>query len=154
MSFFRCDIFSAYHITELPAALLCSLQDIVDPVVDQQLALFVVNSHIRSHPDAGALDGGVDDDDDDDLLDMLSPPGSAGGAAGGAAGAGGEEGAGRKGESLKDSEPQPLDQQMLKKYITYARAHCKPILHDIDSEKVSGKNRSWLSCWSVKRAPY
>ena len=26
-------------------------QDIVDPIIDEQLALFVVNSHMRSHPD-------------------------------------------------------------------------------------------------------
>jgi DNA replication licensing factor MCM2 len=30
---------------------LCVLQDIVDPIIDEQLAYFVVNSHIRSHPD-------------------------------------------------------------------------------------------------------
>ena len=32
--------------------ILCVLQDIVDPIVDEQLAFFVVNSHIRSHPDS------------------------------------------------------------------------------------------------------
>lgn len=31
--------------------ILCVLQDIVDPIIDEQLAYFVVNSHIRSHPD-------------------------------------------------------------------------------------------------------
>lgn len=30
---------------------LCVLQDTVDPIIDEQLAYFVVNSHIRSHPD-------------------------------------------------------------------------------------------------------
>ena len=31
--------------------ILCVLQDIVDPIVDAQLANFVVNSHMKSHPD-------------------------------------------------------------------------------------------------------
>ena len=31
--------------------LLSPVQDTVDPIVDEQLALFVVNSHMRSHPD-------------------------------------------------------------------------------------------------------
>jgi DNA replication licensing factor MCM2 len=31
--------------------ILCVLQDTVDPVIDEQLALFVVNSHMRSHPE-------------------------------------------------------------------------------------------------------
>jgi len=33
---------------------LCVLQDIVDPIVDEKLALFVVDSHMRSHPHANA----------------------------------------------------------------------------------------------------
>jgi len=33
--------------------ILCVLQDVVDPIVDERLASFVVGSHIRSHPDAG-----------------------------------------------------------------------------------------------------
>lgn len=31
---------------------LCVLQDTVDPIIDEQLATFVVKSHMRSHPDA------------------------------------------------------------------------------------------------------
>lgn len=31
--------------------ILCVLQDTVDPVVDEKLATFVVNSHFKSHPD-------------------------------------------------------------------------------------------------------
>ncbi len=31
--------------------ILCVLQDVVDPVIDEKLATFVVNSHFRSHPD-------------------------------------------------------------------------------------------------------
>jgi len=32
---------------------------------------------------------------------------------------------------------QPLDQDILKKYIAYARANIKPALHDVDSEKIA-----------------
>ena len=38
---------------------------------------------------------------------------------------------------IHDDGPQPLDQAMLRKYIAYARANVKPILHDLDTEKVS-----------------
>jgi len=36
--------------------ILCVLQDTVDPVRDEELARFVVASHVRSHPDAAADD--------------------------------------------------------------------------------------------------
>ena len=35
--------------------ILCTVRDIVDPVQDEQLALFVVDSHIRSHPETKDL---------------------------------------------------------------------------------------------------
>ncbi len=40
---------------------------------------------------------------------------------------------------IHDDGPQPLEQAMLRKYIAYARANVKPILHDLDTEKVSGE---------------
>eukprot|EP01041_Mallomonas_annulata_P002923 gene2923-5737_t len=86
--------------------ILCVLQDIVDPVVDEQLATFVVNSHMRSHPDA-----------DPALL-----PVSMGG---------------NVVNVDKDGGPQPIDQILLKKYITYARIHTRPMLHAVDSEKIA-----------------
>jgi DNA replicative helicase MCM subunit Mcm2 (Cdc46/Mcm family) len=40
-------------------------------------------------------------------------------------------------KNTKDlNQPKPIDQDILKKYITYARAYIKPVLHDVDSEKV------------------
>ena len=44
-------------------------QDLVDPVVDEQLALFVVNSHIRSHPD---LKDGVIEEERETVKDGLA----------------------------------------------------------------------------------
>lgn len=37
---------------------------------------------------------------------------------------------------MDDAAP-PLDQAILKQYIKYARAFVKPILREVDSEKVS-----------------
>ena len=112
--------------------ILCVLQDVVDPVIDEQLALFVVNSHMRSHPDN--LEHIVEEDEEDSDEE----------------GTGGahkrplpdqdnvlNESVMGNNTSTGPQEPQPLDQAMLKKYITYARAFVKPVLHDVDSEKVS-----------------
>lgn len=84
--------------------ILCVLQDMVDPVVDEQLATFVVNSHMRSHPDP---DRRIDSDDS----------------------ATRDVGA--------DASVQPLDQATLKQYITYARTRVKPVLRNVDSEKIA-----------------
>ena len=112
--------------------ILCVLQDVVDPVIDEQLALFVVNSHMRSHPDnlEHIVEEDEEESDDED-------------------GTGGahkrplpdqdnvlNESVMGNNTSTGPQEPQPLDQAMLKKYITYARAFVKPFLHDVDSEKV------------------
>jgi DNA replication licensing factor MCM2 len=131
---------------------LCVLQDTVDPVIDEQLATFVVNSHHRSHPDHaryeaqlqeqrlgndghdGTNNNDTDDSrrrqssneqqrlDEDDRMDVgnntdKSPFDDLG--------------------QMVDDGPEPLSQDLLKKYIMYARAYVKPILHDIDTEKVT-----------------
>ena len=126
--------------------MLCVLQDTVDPVIDEQLATFVVNSHHRSHPDHARYeaqlqeqqqsdDNGGDGGDsyhqpsvehkdiDDEGMDVVnqhdktSSPFDTIGA-------------------MVDDGPEPLNQDLLKKYIMYARAFVKPILHNIDTEKV------------------
>ena len=89
---------------------LCfSLQDVVNPVADEQLALFVVNSHMRSHSHVASApvdqDGQGHEDDDAPMTKI-------------------------------DSDVVPLDQATLKKYISYARVFVKPILHEVDVEKV------------------
>jgi DNA replication licensing factor MCM2 len=116
--------------------ILCVLQDLVDPVIDEQLANFVIDSHMRSHPDfqpsadkdaspGGAADSGVADTDSavDDASD---------------AGSGSVPSRKRRAENLGESDgPQPIDQVLLKKYIAYARSHCRPALRQVDTEKVS-----------------
>lgn len=93
--------------------ILCVLQDVVDPVVDQQLATFVINSHMRSHP--AFVPEPVEDEESGEA--ESAPVG--------------------KGAPLGEDGPKALDQKTLKKYITYARANVKPVLHDIDREKIA-----------------
>ena len=111
--------------------ILCVLQDTVDPVADEQLANFVVNSHMASHPE---FDNDIDEEDDEESNSNLGDDAS---AAGGARGAG--AGHTNEPEEADDDpmEPAPLDQDTLKKYILYARTYVKPILHNVDSEKVA-----------------
>ncbi len=99
--------------------ILCVLQDVVDPIADEKLARFVVASHMRSHPNyAHSIS-----------LNML--PGASEVKDGGD-----DEAGGMYGSDIMDDDLQLVDQILLKKYIAYARANVKPILHDVDSEKV------------------
>ncbi|KAJ3357541.1 MCM DNA helicase complex subunit [Entophlyctis luteolus] len=77
--------------------ILCVVRDVANTVVDEQLARFVTNSHIRSHPNAGVGEGHVAVELDADII--------------------------------------PKD--LLRKYIVYAREHVRPVLGDIDHDKIS-----------------
>ena len=89
--------------------MLCVLQDIVDPIIDEQLANFVVNSHMRSHPSAGAsaaiaMDDNTivsEDNTDDPVLQNAA---------------------------YLDDGPPLIEQALLKKYITYAKTYTHPVL--------------------------
>lgn len=79
--------------------ILCVVKDEVDLVQDHSLATFVINSHMRHHPE------------------------------------------GFEGELLEDSfqtreDLQVLPQELLKKYISYAKQNVHPQLADIDKEKI------------------
>lgn len=100
---------------------LCVVRDLVRPEDDERLASFVVNSHSKSHPQRGGkkakLDMDVDEpqddeheqeDDDDDDIDEEKP-----------------------------NNQSPIDQELLRKYIHYARTKCFPKLHHIDQDKIS-----------------
>eukprot|EP00891_Asterochloris_glomerata_P007038 jgi/Astpho2/7038/fgenesh1_pm.00107_%23_26_t len=77
--------------------ILCVVKDIVDPVLDEHLAEFVISSHMHSHPNQAELNNA-------------------------------------KGPEL---EPDMLSQDMLRKYITYAKANCRPKLQNADYEKIT-----------------
>ncbi|XP_020600404.1 DNA replication licensing factor mcm2-like [Orbicella faveolata] len=51
--------------------ILCVVKDTVDPVQDEMLARFVVNSHVKHHPNA--VNNKDDDDEDDSLQNALQP---------------------------------------------------------------------------------
>merc|ERR1711962_508777 len=88
--------------------ILCVVRDTVDPVADEHLARFVVASHMKNHPRATAADA----------------------------------------ENMKKTEAilasssnlagvEKIPQDLLKKYILYARERFHPKLHQMDQEKVA-----------------
>jgi DNA replication licensing factor MCM2 len=90
---------------------LCVLRDEVDPVADERLANFVVQSHARSHPDRAAE------------REAEAAERAAGGGGPGAAGGGAPVIAAPDDEDDVEEVPQNI----LRKYISYAR-ELKPVV--------------------------
>lgn len=95
--------------------ILCVVRDIVNTELDERLASFVIDSHMRSHPA-----------NDDDVIEGedLTEPNS------------------RREKVLemskqRESEISPIPQEILSKYIAYARAKVLPKLHQMDMDKVA-----------------
>ena len=88
--------------------ILCVVRDTVDAVGDEQLARFVVGSHMRSHPLA-------DERDREIMKKVENELASASGLAG----------------------VEKIPQDLLKKYILYARERVHPKLHQMDQDKVA-----------------
>ncbi|KAL9584913.1 MAG: hypothetical protein Q9203_004467 [Teloschistes exilis] len=88
--------------------ILCVVRDTVDPEEDERLARFVVSSHGRAHPSAQATD------DNQDRM-QTDPPVN-------------------NGEPRQEGE---IPQELLRKYIMYAREKCRPKLYQIDQDKVA-----------------
>lgn len=86
---------------------LCVVKDVVDPVKDEMLANFVVDSHFRSQPKGANLDEQSAVHSQEDSL------------------------------SSRPSDPDVLSQEMLKEYITYAKLNVFPKLHDADLDKLT-----------------
>lgn len=95
--------------------ILCVVRDTVDPAEDERLARFVVGSHGRSHPVTQAIDENQNTMDTEHDSDMRA-------------------GAANGGEPKQEGE---IPQELLRKYILYARERCSPKLYNIDEEKVS-----------------
>lgn len=76
--------------------ILCVVKDTPDPLVDENLARFVVNSHIRSHPSYVSEN-------------QVAPP----------------------------IDPDVIPQDLLKKYIMYARDKVRPRIAEIDQDKIA-----------------
>lgn len=102
--------------------ILFVVRDIVDPVSDARLARFVVESHARAHPDNN--NNGV-----------------------GNANANGDNTAPTNADGDRPQQPplmhtapgapEPLTQQQLRKYIAYAKRHCRPALSEADADKIA-----------------
>ncbi|THX41520.1 DNA replication licensing factor mcm2 [Aureobasidium pullulans] len=92
--------------------ILCVVRDTVDPEEDERLAAFVVNSHGRAHPtlSSSANDAPVNSMQDANMeVD-------------------GDVGTSKQGE---------IPQELLRKYILYARERCRPRLYQIDQDKIA-----------------
>merc|ERR1719422_819993 len=88
--------------------ILCVVKDTADPVMDENLARFVVASHMRSHPRSDQADA-------EHMKTVEVKLASA--------------------TNLSGVEKIPQD--LLKKYILYAREKIHPKLHQMDQEKVA-----------------
>ncbi|KAI1118498.1 MCM-domain-containing protein [Nemania sp. NC0429] len=90
--------------------ILCVVRDTVDPTEDERLARFIVGSHSRSHP---STQGGEESQDKDRDTETAH-------------------------ESQADTKKQgEVPQELLRKYILYAREHCQPKLLHMDEDKVA-----------------
>lgn len=84
--------------------ILCVVKDVVDPILDERLARFVIGSHERSHPDA----------DEVTAEERAQAASFAGGP-----------------------PPKTISQELLRKYITYAKDNCRPRLSSADYDKLA-----------------
>ncbi|CAN6483834.1 unnamed protein product [Victoria cruziana] len=84
--------------------ILCVVKDLVDPVTDEMLARFVVDSHSKSQPKGARME--------DELASLPQ-------------------------EDTSPADPEILCQDMLKKYITYAKLNVFPKVNAADLERVS-----------------
>lgn len=98
--------------------ILCVVRDTVDPTEDERLAKFVVNSHGRAHPLVNSSYGYTDkskatqngeDEEDGMQVDGDDRP-------------------------VQEGE---IPQELLRKYILYAREKCRPKLYQIDQDKMA-----------------
>jgi DNA replication licensing factor MCM2 len=92
--------------------ILCVVRDTVDPSEDERLANFVVNSHGRAHPAKTSADAG-------DTVAMETTTNT--------------ELVNTSGQEQEGDIPQEL----LRKYILYARDKCRPKLYQIDQDKIA-----------------
>ncbi|XP_075525448.1 DNA replication licensing factor Mcm2 [Dermacentor variabilis] len=89
---------------------LCVVRDQVDPVQDEKLARFVIDSHIRHHPNANSQE------DADETMEQDSQS---------------------QHDESGDTGPEKIPQDLLQKYIMYARDKVHPKLHQMDQDKVA-----------------
>ncbi|OCK81977.1 MCM-domain-containing protein [Lepidopterella palustris CBS 459.81] len=96
--------------------ILCVVRDTVDPSEDERLAKFVVNSHGRAHPISGVgpVQSQTQREHEESTMDVD-----------------GEE------DNTMPKQEGEIPQELLRKYILYAREKCRPKLYQIDQDKVA-----------------
>ncbi|RYP14711.1 hypothetical protein DL765_006181 [Monosporascus sp. GIB2] len=92
--------------------ILCVIRDTVDPDEDERLARFVVGSHSRSHPSTQSAA--------EDSMEVEP-----------------ESEAARESQAAPAKKEGEIPQELLRKYIMYAREHCSPKLLHMDEDKVA-----------------
>ncbi|RYP89136.1 hypothetical protein DL769_000184 [Monosporascus sp. CRB-8-3] len=92
--------------------ILCVIRDTVDPEEDERLARFVVGSHSRSHPSTQSAA--------EDSMEVEP-----------------ESEAARESQAAPAKKEGEIPQELLRKYIMYAREHCSPKLLHMDEDKVA-----------------
>ncbi|KAI9889483.1 MAG: MCM DNA helicase complex subunit [Vezdaea aestivalis] len=95
--------------------ILCVVRDTVDPDEDERLAKFVVESHGRSHPSSNAID------DNQSALDREHEA----------------KIAYSRSNGVHNTEEGAIPQELLRKYILYARERCRPKLYQINQDKIA-----------------
>ena len=97
--------------------ILTVIKDQADPEVDDALATFVLNSHMKNHP---TMRKGVENEQEAAQMQQKL-----------------EECMLDESKIKKTDMTNTLPQELLKKYIIYAKKFCHPRLNDIDKEKVT-----------------
>lgn len=115
--------------------LLCVVRDIVDPETDGRLAEYVVESHLNSHPDKTPLEDEMENEDEDEDEEMddasVSTPGAR-----------------RTRQKAKaadmhalpgfgETQENAIPQDLLRKYIYFARTRVHPTSYKIDQDKIA-----------------
>ncbi|KAI9324162.1 MCM2/3/5 family-domain-containing protein [Zopfochytrium polystomum] len=87
--------------------ILCVVRDEVDPIADEKLARFVTSSHMRSHPATVRERKEAEEN-------MEEPA-----------------------DAAADIDPDIIPQELLRKYIVYARDRVHPRIADVDRDKIA-----------------
>ncbi|KAH8808031.1 MCM2/3/5 family-domain-containing protein [Xylogone sp. PMI_703] len=117
--------------------ILCVVRDQVDPSEDERLARFVVDSHSRSHPD-------TQPPDDEEMRTLAQAAQDVEKVGGGLedtrsrfAGLQAQKADAAKEKPAEPKQEGEIPQELLRKYILYARERCSPKLYHIDEDKIA-----------------
>ncbi|KAI5285977.1 MCM DNA helicase complex subunit [Ascosphaera aggregata] len=125
--------------------ILCVVRDQVNPIEDELLAKFVVDSHSKANPPRPETDEWAnqvtrDQEGDSEMQQdpTADPSRSAFSASSSASSSSSSSATAADGAATKSStDNDQIPQELLRKYILYAREHCRPRLYQIDQNKVS-----------------